>query len=80
MSGYDYNTALSIFFVSYIVFEIPCNIACKWLGPGWFLPATTLGFGIASLGSAFVHNLPQMCGVRFVLGRRHPCIGSRDRN
>lgn len=80
MKGYDYNTALSIFFVSYILFEIPCNIACKWIGPGWFLPAATLGFGIASLGSAFVNNLSQMCGVRFVLGRHYPCIGSRDRN
>ena len=69
LKGYDYNTSLSVFFISYIVFEIPCNIACKWLGPGWFLPATTLGFGICSLGTAFVHDLKALCGVRFLLGR-----------
>ncbi|RJE24824.1 Mfs transporter [Aspergillus sclerotialis] len=68
LKGYDYNTALSVFFISYIVFEIPCNIACKWLGPGWFLPTTTLGFGICSLGTAFVNDLKAMCGVRFLLG------------
>ncbi|KAF2972643.1 hypothetical protein GQX73_g915 [Xylaria multiplex] len=66
--GYDYNTVLSIFYVSYIVFEIPSNLACKWIGPGWFLPAISLGFGISSLGTAFVHTKSAACGVRFVLG------------
>lgn len=68
LEGYDYNKLLSIFYVSYIIFEIPANMTCKWLGPGWFIPATSLGFGIASLGTAFVHSLSSACGVRFVLG------------
>lgn len=29
MHGYDYNIALSLFFVSYTVFEIPCILLCK---------------------------------------------------
>ncbi|TGJ85018.1 hypothetical protein E0Z10_g3732 [Xylaria hypoxylon] len=66
--GYDYNTVLSIFYVSYIVFEIPSNLACKWIGPGWFIPAISLGFGISSLGTAFVHTKSAACGVRFLLG------------
>ncbi|KAI0129659.1 major facilitator superfamily domain-containing protein [Xylariales sp. AK1849] len=69
MTGiYDYNTLLSIFYISYIIFEIPSNIACKWMGPGLFLPLLTLCFGITSLGTAFVTNLRQACGVRFLLG------------
>ncbi|KAI1178308.1 MFS transporter [Nemania sp. FL0916] len=68
LKGYDYNTVLSIFYISYIIFEIPSNLACKWIGPGWFLPAISLGFGIASLGTAFVHTRAAACGVRFVLG------------
>ncbi|KAF5862899.1 hypothetical protein ETB97_011040 [Aspergillus alliaceus] len=68
LTGYDYNTVLSIFYISYIIFEIPCNIACKWLGPGWFIPGTTLAFGICSLGTAFVHNIQAASGVRFLLG------------
>lgn len=43
-------------------------MACKWLGPGWFIPATSLGFGIASLGTAYVGHLSTACGVRFILG------------
>ncbi|KAB8070981.1 major facilitator superfamily domain-containing protein [Aspergillus leporis] len=68
LKGNDYNIVLSIFYISYIIFEIPCNIACKWMGPGWFLPATTVAFGVCSLGTAFVHNIQAASGVRFLLG------------
>lgn len=68
LTGYDYNALLSIFYISYVVFEIPSNIMCKWIGPGWFLPAISLGFGVASIATAFVHNFSEAAGVRFVLG------------
>lgn len=28
MKGYDYNQLLSVFYVSYIIFEIPSNMVC----------------------------------------------------
>lgn len=68
MKNYDYNTIISVFYVSYILFEIPCNILCKWMGPGWFLPLLAVLFGVASLGTAFVTTIPQAMGVRFLLG------------
>ncbi|KAH7122798.1 major facilitator superfamily domain-containing protein [Dendryphion nanum] len=68
MSGYDYNQVLSIFYISYIIFEIPSNVACKLLGPGWFLPGTTLAFGILTVCFAFVRDIQQACAVRFLLG------------
>ncbi|KAJ5452562.1 hypothetical protein N7445_000745 [Penicillium cf. griseofulvum] len=66
--GYDYNAVLSIFFVAYIVFEIPSNVVCKLVGPGWWLPAITLGFGICSVATAFVNDMSSAAGVRFLLG------------
>jgi MFS family permease len=68
MKGYDYNATLSIFYISYILFEIPSNILCKWIGPGWFLPSLTLLFGICSIATAFVTTTAQMMAVRFLLG------------
>lgn len=59
---------LSVFYISYIVFEIPSNIACKWIGPGWFIPAISLGFGICSIACGFVQTKAQVAGVRFLLG------------
>jgi MFS family permease len=49
-------------------FQIPSNVLCKIVGPGWFIPIISLGFGICSIGTAFVHNFSAVCGVRFLLG------------
>jgi MFS family permease len=68
MAGNDYNMVLSIFYISYILFEIPSNIVCKWIGPGWFIPSISLGFGIISVCTGFVHNRAEAAGVRFLLG------------
>ena len=68
LKGYDYNMVLSIFYISYIVFEIPSSVCCKWIGPGWFIPITSLLFGVASIATAFVHTRAAICGVRFLLG------------
>lgn len=38
------------------------------MGPGWFIPIISLCFGIASIGTAFVHNIHAISGVRFILG------------
>lgn len=68
LTGYDYSTVLSTFYISYIIFEIPCNLACKYFGPGWFIPVTSLGFGIISVCTAFCQDLSAIAGVRFLLG------------
>ncbi|KAJ5827622.1 hypothetical protein N7447_004385 [Penicillium robsamsonii] len=68
LEGLDYNTVLSIFFISYIVFEIPSNLMCKWIGPGWWLPGIEVGFGICSVATAFVNNIHEASAVRFLLG------------
>lgn len=68
MEGYDFNAVLSVFYISYIIFEIPLNMVCKWIGPGWFIPAITLLFGITSICTAFVNTFSAACGVRFLLG------------
>lgn len=68
LEGYDYNKILSVFYISYILFEIPATVTCKWMGPGWFLPLTSLLFGIVSIATAFVKTQSAICGVRFLLG------------
>ncbi|KAH6606134.1 major facilitator superfamily transporter [Trichoderma cornu-damae] len=68
LEGYDYNAVISIFFISYIVFEIPASLACKYIGPGWFLPLTTVFFGVCSLATAYVNTMGQAAAVRFLLG------------
>lgn len=77
LKGYDYNKILSVFYISYILFEIPSNMLCKLVGPGWYLPAISLGFGLCSVFTAFCHDIHSVSGVRFLLGMfevRHPTL------
>lgn len=68
MHGYDYNLVLTIFYIAYILFEIPCNLACKWIGPGWFLPIATIGFGVMTICMAFIQGMASAYAVRWFLG------------
>ncbi|KAJ3477810.1 hypothetical protein NLG97_g8739 [Lecanicillium saksenae] len=68
MGGYQFNIALSVFYVSYILFEIPSNMMCKWMGPANFIPMATLCFGVLTMSTGLVPNFAALCGVRFLLG------------
>ena len=68
LTGYDYNAVLSTFYISYILLEIPATTLCKYVGPGWFIPATTLGFGLCSVFTGLCNNIHSVSGVRFLLG------------
>lgn len=43
-------------------------MACKIIGPGWYIPTLTLGFGIMSVCMSFTHNISDAAAVRFLLG------------
>lgn len=62
------TSGLSLYFVSYLIFEIPLTIACKYYGPRYFLPAATLLFGIVSFATAYVKSFAGLAGIRFCLG------------
>jgi len=59
---------LSVFYVGYILLEIPAVAFCKWIGPGWFLPIASIMFGVCSVATAFATTVPQLCAIRFLLG------------
>jgi len=68
LKGYDFNLILTSFYVPYVVFELPSTLACKYFGPGRWLPFVSFMFGLCSLCTAFVHTRAQASGVRFLLG------------
>lgn len=49
LEGNQFNIALLIFFVPYIVFEVPSNIALKRLSPSTWLSVLTFGVGKSHL-------------------------------
>lgn len=45
MSGQDYSIALCIFFIPYILFEVPSNLILKRLSPSTWLSILVTGWG-----------------------------------
>jgi len=64
----DFNIVLTAFYIAYVLFEIPSNMVCKIIGPGWYIPTLTLGFGIISVCMSFTHNISDAAAIRFLLG------------
>ncbi|KAL1612359.1 High-affinity nicotinic acid transporter [Paraconiothyrium brasiliense] len=63
-----YNNALVIFFVPYILFEIPSNIVLKKLKPRVWLSICMFGFGLVTMLQGFVQNYSGLLATRFFLG------------
>jgi len=68
LTGTQYNTALTIFFIPYIVFEIPSNILLKKLRPHVWLSGCMFLFGLVTICQGLVHNWSGLLATRFFLG------------
>ncbi|KAG5362320.1 putative transporter [Yarrowia sp. C11] len=68
LKGNHFNVALAIFFVPYVVAEIPSNWLMKKTSPHVWLPGCMVLFGCTLLGQGFVKNYGQILATRFLLG------------
>uniref|UniRef100_A0A8H7N3D3 Major facilitator superfamily (MFS) profile domain-containing protein n=1 Tax=Bionectria ochroleuca TaxID=29856 RepID=A0A8H7N3D3_BIOOC len=69
MTGVQYNTVLSIFFVPYVIFEIPSNILLKkFKRPSTYLGILTLCWGIVMTCTGLVRNFGGLMATRVLLG------------
>ncbi|PMD53746.1 MFS general substrate transporter [Hyaloscypha bicolor E] len=63
----EYNTALTIFFVPYVAFEIPSNVLMKKLKPHVWLSGCMFMFGLVTVCQGLVHNYSGLLATRFFL-------------
>ena len=68
LKGNEANIALSIFFVPYVLFEIPSNLLLKKFKPHVWLSVCILAFGIVMLCQGFVQSYGGLLATRFFLG------------
>ncbi|KAK9598157.1 hypothetical protein V6Z90_002701 [Aspergillus fumigatus] len=52
MTGHQYNIALFVFFVPYILFEVPSNMLLKKMRPSWWLSGIMFAWGVFSSSCA----------------------------
>ncbi|KAK0487455.1 major facilitator superfamily domain-containing protein [Armillaria novae-zelandiae] len=61
LSSSAYNTALALYFIAYVIIEVPSNIILKRSNLQLWLPTLTLAWGLVSVGQGLL-------GIRFLLG------------
>lgn len=64
----QFNTALVIFFVPYVLFEIPSNILLKKFKPSTWLSINMFLFGLTTMMQGLVQNYSGLLATRFFLG------------
>ncbi|KAK2777492.1 major facilitator superfamily transporter [Colletotrichum kahawae] len=64
----QYETAVSILFVGYILMQIPSNIYLTQIRPSLFIPACVVVWGGMSAATGAVTNLSGLYAIRFFLG------------
>lgn len=66
--GKQYNTCVTVFFATYVLFDpIGANLL-KIMGPPTMMSCCLLAFGVISLCTAWVKNYGQLIAVRLLLG------------
>ncbi|OMP83205.1 putative transporter [Diplodia seriata] len=68
LTSNQYSVSLIVFFVSYVVFEVPSNLILSRTRPSIFLPTIMFLWGGITCCMAAVHNFGQLVALRFVVG------------
>ncbi|TGO45861.1 hypothetical protein BCON_0360g00050 [Botryotinia convoluta] len=68
MQGNDFNMALLIVVICFIVFDIPCNALLKASTPQIVITSETFLLGIVAIGEGLVTNLAGFYAMRFFVG------------
>jgi len=66
--GNQLNAALVVFFVPYVLFEIPSNFLLKSMKPHIWLPLCLFGFGLVTITEGLTKNFSGIVTARFFLG------------
>lgn len=68
LHGSRFSVSIFIFTIAGVVFQLPCTIAVRFVGPRIWFALTTFCFGLITLGTAFIQTWHQMIAIRILLG------------
>ncbi|KAH8669378.1 major facilitator superfamily domain-containing protein [Ilyonectria robusta] len=68
MSGTDFNLATSIFFVGYLLMQLPSNLLLTRMRPSLYLSASCCMWGVVSTCNAAADSFTHLVVIRFFLG------------
>ncbi|HEY9342201.1 MAG TPA: MFS transporter [Hanamia sp.] len=68
LSAKMYGLGAGLFYVTYIIFEVPSNIILVRVGARRWIARIMVSWGIVAVGMAFIHTPRQLYGMRLLLG------------
>ncbi len=68
LSGSQFQTAVSILFVTYVIFEIPSNLVLKKFTPSLWISFIVVMWGIVATCQGFVQDYGGLLACRVLLG------------
>jgi uncharacterized membrane protein YkvI len=68
LSAEQYQIALSVFYVTFLAFELPSNLVLKKFTPSRFLAVLAILWGIVATCTGAVQNLGGLLACRLLLG------------
>ncbi|KAI4592637.1 hypothetical protein KJ359_010539 [Pestalotiopsis sp. 9143b] len=63
-----YSISLVVFFIGYVLWEVPSNMILARAKPSIFLPAIMFLWGCATIGMAFINTYEALVGLRVLIG------------
>ncbi|KAL9044505.1 MAG: hypothetical protein Q9214_002361 [Letrouitia sp. 1 TL-2023] len=68
LDGNKFNIALSVFYIPYILIDVPSNWVVKHFGAGRYLPGLLISWGIVGMCTGFTKSYGGLLACRFFLG------------
>ncbi|OBT64920.1 hypothetical protein VE03_05659 [Pseudogymnoascus sp. 23342-1-I1] len=68
MNNGEYNTCLVVFYVGYVITQLPSNAILPMVRPSIYIPLVTCAWGLMSMAQGFLHNFQSIMVVRFFIG------------
>ncbi|KAF7533668.1 hypothetical protein G7054_g6880 [Neopestalotiopsis clavispora] len=70
MPSTGFNTALWIFYIPFVLFEVPSNwiMGLRWIKPNLFLGAQMFILGILAMCQGLTHSYEGLLAIRFLMG------------
>ncbi|KAL4742864.1 major facilitator superfamily domain-containing protein [Aspergillus similis] len=68
MEGHQYNVALFVFFILYILFEVPSNMILKKIKPSWWLSGIMAGWGVVTICQGVTRSFGGLVACRVIIG------------
>ncbi|KAF2013949.1 major facilitator superfamily transporter [Aaosphaeria arxii CBS 175.79] len=68
LTGNKLNVAVTLFYVTYIAFEVPASLALKKARPSRLIPFFIISWSAVIIGAAFIKNYASLLATRLLLG------------